>query len=78
MVWLDGAIPTEISSGVRIVAREGGVVTTGNAIIAVVLPINIPSVDSASIGIGYFYDGRKSVVPLVGNYILATSVSLGG
>ena len=78
LIGLDAAIPAQVGGGVGVGASECGVITASNAVIAAVLPVNVPAVDRASPIIGYFYCGSKPIIPLVSDCVLAAGISLGG
>ena len=78
MVGLNGRIPGQIASGIRVGATEVGVVAAGYTIVARVLPAQIPTVNRRCAIIGDYYFGIKSVIPLVIDHILTGSVSCGG
>ncbi len=78
MVGLDSAVPAEVGGRVGVGAAQCGIPTAGDAVVARVLPIQIPAIDGAGSGIGNFYRGGKSIIPLAGDQILASGVSLCG
>lgn len=55
LAGLDAAIPAGVFGGVRVGAAKGSVVTASHAIVARVLPAEVPAVSGASAFVGYFY-----------------------
>ncbi len=78
LVRRNTAVPAQVGRSVRIGAGECGVIAAGNAIIAAVLPVDVPAIDRTSPIVGYSYLGVESIIPLVIDHILATSMSRSG
>lgn len=76
MVGLDSTVPTRVLGGVRIGAGNHGVISTGNTVIAAVLPAEIPAADGSGGVVGDFDGGGKSVAPLAGDLVLASGLGL--
>jgi hypothetical protein len=71
---LNAAIPTQLSCRIRIATRDVGIPTIANSVITGILPIHRPSADWGCRVIGYFDRRRKTIIPLVGDLVLATRI----
>lgn len=74
--WLDCAIPAGVFNGIGIGSAKHGVITASDAVVAGVLPSEVPTAYSSGALIGDFDGGGKACAPLPGYLILAGSLGL--
>ena len=74
--WLDSAIPVGVFNSIGIGAAKHGVITASDAVVACVLPREVPTAYSSGALIGDFDGGGKACAPLPGYLILAGSLGL--
>src|SRR5690606_19706092 len=72
------SVPALVARGIRIVASDIGIPTSGHAVIARILPADIPAVYRRVGVVGYFDRSSEAATPLVSYRVLAGCVGCAG